>query len=82
MVFDQEHSDIAIFNADIVKSNIFLLTTNLVADSGAYINNVHSSTGYTLLSPIQDVSSITGAVADGANIVSLRVIYVPLLFVD
>lgn len=27
MVFDQEHSDIAIFIADIVKSNIFLLTT-------------------------------------------------------
>ena len=43
MVSEQEYSDIVIFKADIVKSNLFLVSTNLVADSGAFTNNVHSS---------------------------------------
>ena len=55
-----------------MKSDQSLVSANLVADSGAFTNYVNSSFAETLGYPVQDVSSMTGAGADGGQIVSSR----------
>ena len=82
MVSEQEDSEIGIFEADIMKSDRSLVSANLVADSGAFTNYVNSSFAETLGYPVQDVSSMTGAGADGGQIFSSRAMDVPVLLAD